>query len=205
MPRPARTTVHTAMANLGYRVFEGVDRQGRQKNYDINLFGIRTRSQVANTFDDWVGVFWMDWDAGDWQYRVWSATTDPGTYYLQNPVNVDGTAILVEGQYHSSHRIGIHKGTYTALVQNSPLPVFRDKNRDKVVDVQPGSIRKGLFGINIHRASAHTPSSRVDKWSAGCQVLADPGAFDELMDICFAARDVWGPVFSYTLLNETQL
>gem|GEM_PF-6033206 len=35
-------------------------------------------------------------------------------------------------------------------------------------------------------------SFQVDKWSAGCQVIADPVEFDVFMSLCRAASQVWG-------------
>ena len=35
------------------------------------------------------------------------------------------------------------------------------------------AVEEGIFGINIHRATGKSgsKSTRVDKWSAGCQVI----------------------------------
>jgi hypothetical protein len=126
-------------------------------------------------------------------------------YYLDQPLNVSGTAIMVEGQYPSSYEIGLHKGKYEALVQCKPIKAYRDNDRDEILDMMPDTVQKGLFGLNIHRASADWRSIRVGKWSAGCQVVADPRDFARLMDICRLAEEVWGPTFSYTLLLQEQL
>jgi hypothetical protein len=96
---PALAQVTGAMKTLGYTLYDGIDRAGRKRNYDLNLFGVRTANIVAGAFDDWLGVFWMNWDSDGWEYHVWPATTDPGTFYLDQPLNVSGTAILVDGRY----------------------------------------------------------------------------------------------------------
>ena len=88
------------------------------------------------------------------------------------------------------------------------LDMFLRKPRstdDALADMKPDTIQRGLFGINIHRASADQRSIQVGKWSAGCQVVADPRDFAQLMDICSLAEDVWGPAFCYTLLLEEHL
>lgn len=203
MKTPTLNDVRRAYSNVGHKIFNGIDSSGKNVSYDLNIFGVRTQQVSANVFDDFVGVFWMDWEAKVWQYSIWPATTDPGAYWLANPENMSGTAILVEGQYPASHKIGKHKGTYEALVQNSPLKVYRDPNKDKVMNMDPSKVQVGNFGINIHRASAHSPSQQVDKWSAGCQVIADPTHFSTLMDICFEAGKQWSPIFTYTLLAES--
>ena len=202
---PNLSMVTGGMKNLGYKIYDGIDRSGRKRNYDLNLFGVRTADTIAGTFDDWMGAFWMNWDTDAWEFHIWQATTDPGIYYLDQPLNVSGTAIMVEGQYPSSYEIGLHKGKYEALVQCKPIKAYRDNDRDEILDMMPDTVQKGLFGLNIHRASADWRSIRVGKWSAGCQVVADPRDFARLMDICRLAEEVWGPTFSYTLLLQEQL
>jgi hypothetical protein len=49
------------------------------------------------------------------------ATTDPGTFWLRNLMNPQGTAIVKQGQYIGSHGIGMHRGKYLALTQKRPL------------------------------------------------------------------------------------
>ena len=202
---PSLEQVTNAMRRLSYTICDGKDRSGRKRNYDLNIFGIRTSSVKAGAFDDWIGVFWMNWDRDTWEFHVWNATTDPGIYWLDQPLNVRGTAILVPDQYRSSYQIGLHRNKYEALVQCKSVKVYRDNDKDEILDMMPETIQRGLFGINIHRASADQRSTRVGKWSAGCQVLADPRDFAQLMDICNLAEDEWGPIFSYTLLTQEQL
>jgi lysozyme len=203
MKKPGLEQIKGAMSRLKYVIFDGIDEQGVKKNFDLNIFGVRSANAQADRFDDWIGIFWIDWEKNGWEYYVWEATTDPGLYYLYHPLQVEGTAILKEGQHRSSHTIGLHRGKYQALVQHSILPVYRDKDRDSVLDVDPASLQNGQFGINIHRTAAYVPL--VGNKSAGCQVIADPANFATLMDICLEAKEFWGPVFTYTLLTEEQL
>jgi hypothetical protein len=169
--------------------------------YMINVFGIRSKAPASNKFDDALGVLYRD-GGNTWCVEFYTATTDPGLYWLENPSNVDGTAILVAGQHVDSHRIGLHKGQYRALVQNKPLPVYRDSNKDDTYDMDPNTVEEGIFGINIHRASPTHESTIVDKWSAGCQVLANPTEFDRLMELVDQHAQAHGNVFTYTLFNE---
>ncbi|QTA85193.1 lysozyme [Desulfonema magnum] len=202
---PTIEQITNTMRRLGYKIFRGKDRTGHKRNYDLNIFGVRAANIRAGAFDDWIGVFWMNWDTGGWEFHIWNATTDPGTYWLNQPLNVSGTAILVPDQYRSSYQIGLHRNKYEALVQCKPIKVYRDNNKDDVLDMMPDTIQRGLFGINIHRASTDHRSVKVEKWSAGCQVIADPRCFARLMDICNLAEYEWGPIFSYTLLTQEQL
>jgi hypothetical protein len=45
----------------------------------------------------------------------------------------------------------------------------------------------------------------INKYSAGCQVFADPDDFDEFMAILYKAREEWGNKFTYTLLESKDI
>lgn len=185
------------MRSKGYATFE--DRHP----YDLNIFGIRSRNTMPNRFDDVVGVVFRTVSIG-WCCETWSATTDPGTYWLDNPGNVNGTAILVPGQYRGVYSLDLHRGAYEALCQrNGPVQVWRDNDRDGELDFV-GPEYSGYFGINIHRASSSHTSTQVDKWSAGCQVIANPEDFARLIELCklqIEHHPTWTK-FTYTLLEE---
>ena len=176
-------------------------------DYHLNLFGIRSTDTKPNSFDDIMGVaYTVD---GLWKVEVWPATTDPGTYYLENPSNVNGTAILCPGQYHA-WKIDLHAGKYEALCQRAAsVTVWRDNNRDDILDHPVGSEASGYYGINLHRSSLYTDTveeaetASVGKWSAGCQVHARIDAFDEMMKLAHMQEDTLGiDVFTYTLMDQ---
>jgi len=124
---------------------------------------------------------------------------------MKHPMNSNGTAILVPGQYRSSHKIRLHRGKYEALGQKKPVKVYRDGNKDDVYDADEDTITEGLYGINIHRSNPYTESYYVDKWSAGCQVFKKVDDFDDFMEICHKARDIWGNSFTYTLIESKDI
>lgn len=172
------------------------------KPYQLNIVGVRAANAQANSFDDSINVFYKD-NFGNWQFKSNPATTDPGTYYLNNPMNVSGTAIVVPGQYINSHKIGLHRSSYTALVQQGPLKIIRDTNKDNKLDFNSGNIVTGVYGINIHKAGSN--SSQVDQWSAGCQVFARSADFDAFISLCQQHSQLYGNNFTYTLLEEKDL
>ena len=179
--------------SLGYKVFES-------GAYNVNIIGVRSAEHTANSFDDVIHCVFKD-DDDKWVHKSWFCTTEPGSYWLENPTNVNGTAILVPGQYRGVWKIDKHQGKYDALCQrNGKVKTYRDSNKDDIVDCDVESITEGFYGINIHKAGAH--STQVDRWSAGCQVFANAKDFAEFMDICYKARDKWGNSFSYTLVPE---
>ncbi|WP_299594335.1 hypothetical protein [uncultured Microbulbifer sp.] len=192
---PRYGQLQTAFIRKGYRFFDEGD-------FNLNLIGVRTADNTANTFNDHLAVaFRFD---GRPHCYVFPATTDPGLYWRQNLANVNGTAIVVPGQYAGLWQIGQHQGKYQALVQRAPVTVYRDSNRDQVLDTDT-TTESGLFGINCHRARADGESSQVDRWSAGCQVLANAADFTLLMALCNRARMEWGNRFTYTLIKEGDL
>lgn len=179
------------LESLNFKVFT--------KPFELNIVGERKDSTNANSFDDKLFVFWKN-DNNNWDGKEYSITTDPGTYWLKNPMNVSGTAILKAGQYINSHKLGYHKGQYKALVQSNPLTVFRDYDRNAILDFNNGKEQTGLFGINIHKASNVT--SEVNKWSAGCQVFKNADDFQNFMELAEKHKEKNGDNFTYTLIDE---
>jgi len=185
----------------GYKWFETGD-------YNINIVGVRnsdTGTEVTNKFDDKITISFMC--DGSWEFYCYDCTTDPGKYWVENIMRKEGVAILKEGQFPGSHKIRLHQGRYEALGQCKDVTVYRDANKDGKFDLSDDNTQTGLFGINIHRATkwGGKKSSQVDKWSAGCQVIAANDDWHEFMDICRVARDKWSNSFTYTLLDSKDL
>lgn len=181
---------------LGYVTFSG--------NYNLNLIGVRTKNRVPNRFNDkFYVVYEVD---GKWHQEEFPFTSCAGTYWLKNPSRVLGTAVLVHNrQYRSCWQLGLHRGQYSALVQTGEMTVWRDNNKDAVADYG-GAEYDGYFGINCHRANASRQSTQVDKWSAGCQVFANPTHFSILLDLVHKQKsNGYGDKCSYVLVTEDAL
>jgi len=191
---PTLDSILTVMKKNGYTIFEN------DVALELNIVGIRTSQIQANRFDDFMTVFYRMHN--EWVFNLFKCTTDPGAYWLENPKSGLGTAILKEGQHRNAYKIGMHQGKYEALVQNTPLTVIRDANRDKILDLSMSREETGFFGINIHRASEHHESIQVDNWSAGCQVFCDPNQYNFFMNLCRQHSTQIGNSFTYTLLHE---
>jgi hypothetical protein len=191
--------IKSAMIAKGYKWFEEGD-------FNLNLIGVRnsdTGDTVTNAFDDTFFIAYRD--AGKWKIHNYACTTDPGAHWQQAPMNAGGTASLVPNQYRSTWRIDLHQGVYKALKQFKPVDTYRDKNKDLKYTRHIEDITNGIYGINIHRASATGVSNRVDKWSAGCQVLADSADFANLMYLAHVAEKKYGNSFTYTLLESKNI
>ena len=196
-----REQVQKAVESKDYRWFEGGD-------YNLNIVGIRnsdTQGKVTNKFDDCVTVSYSV--NGEMMFHCLGATTDPGSHWERNLMNKDGVAILVPGQYRGSHIIGLHQGKYEALRQKSPLKVYRDKNKDGVYDFTEESIKEGIYGINIHRATSREggKSTQIDRWSAGCQVIAANSDFKLFMELTNKSAKLYGNSFTYTLIESKDI
>jgi hypothetical protein len=173
--------------------------------YRLNIWGFRANTEKPNVFDDELHVFTniSQTKIAKWAYLVFKITTDPGTYWLKNPMNPQGTAILKAGQYRDTYRIDRHRNKYYALCQRlAKVTVIRDYDRDAVLDFNNGKEQTGMFGINIHRARKAGDTLSVDKYSAGCQVFKNAQDFDFFMKLCEVHRKLYGNKFTYTLVDK---
>lgn len=185
--------IRTIAKQKGYTIYS--------RPYELNIWGIRSKQTRANKFDDEIHVFYKTGFL-DWEYHVFHATTDPGTYWLESPLNEQGTAILKQGQYVNAYGLGMHRGKYIALTQQRPVTVYRDYNRNAKLDFFNGTQITGLFGINIHRAMVSGTTRYVDQFSAGCQVFANGEDFAKFIGMCEKHRQLYGNQFTYTLIDQ---
>jgi hypothetical protein len=103
----------------------------------------------------------------------WQATTEPGTSYTFKPMGRGiefGAARIAFGQY-KAWRVGTHYGggaePHEALVQNTPISVYRDKNKDMI---RKGDfLDTGNFHINQHWGYDY-PRTDISIAGAGCLV-----------------------------------
>lgn len=176
----------------GFKIFDRAD--------ELNIVGVRSVPGEVNQFDDLLIVFYTT-ESGEKAFHIYPATTDPGRYWLENPSNVEGTAILVPGQY-PVYKYDLHNGHYMALCERrGPVTVYRDPNRDDKLDFG-GKTETGYFGINIHHAGYSGVTKAVDKFSAGCQVFQSIDDFNEVMQLVQKHISKFGNEFTYTLLTE---
>ena len=180
--------------------------QLKEKNYlifekpnQLNIIGIRS-TEEPNKFDDTMFVFWKNEEGGKWFSKEYPITTDIGTYYLKNPMNKKlGSAMLKEGQYKDTYKVGKHRGKYDALVQAKDVTTYRDYDRNATFDFGQKEVT-GKFGINIHKAGEN--SNEVNNWSAGCQVFKKSKDFAEFMELVKKQKNLYGNTFTYTLIDK---
>ena len=191
--------------NLNKELIENVFQKLNYELSDVNIIGIRSLMDVPDVFNDLIILYIPDLDV----FNVFEATTDPGLYYMNNPMNVKGTGILKSGQYKKCYKIGFHGSNkltiHSALVQVNNVTVYRDINRDSKKDYLLTDT--GLFGCNIHTTGSIFCGIplKIGKWSASCQVVRDNRKFQtDFIDILKKNFDI-NKLYNYTLLTEKEL
>lgn len=179
--------------------------------YYPNLFGVRKETNEPNKFDDFIGAIWKD-KTGNWLSCCYEGTTDAGTYWLEHPMNVDGTAIIIPGQYIEVYKLGQHTG-YAAYEEIGNFNYVRDNNKDKILDWVYRKVGFKIYNqngkTNLHHAGelVNNPSTFVEKWSAGCQVVRRILEFGSILEL----GQNWVKLFknenkfNYTLFEEKDI
>ena len=172
--------------------------------YKLNLVGVR---DTANTepilFQDEIAYFYYDQN-GKLIGNVARGTTSPSVYFLENPMNSGGAAILKQGQYKNAYAIGLHRGKYKALVQVKPVTVMRDADRNSYLNFYAPTTT-GLYGINIHKATIKNNQAEIGTDSAGCQVFMNIDDFNNMMSMAETSRSKNGNTFTYTLIDKKEI
>lgn len=185
------------LKSMGYVVFDG------DKDYDLNLIGVRSKSREPGKWDDHFHVVYKE--LGDWIEEVYECTTDPSAEQHLDPTNPKGVAILKAGQYRGVWKLDMHAGKYLALCQRgAKVTVYRDRNRDRYSDMGVGVPEDtGWFGINCHRGHSSRLVETTKWYSAGCQVIWSPIDWARLITLAqLQVEHGLGNSFTYTLVEE---
>ena len=112
----------------------------------------------------------------------WEATTEPGTYYTQNPVNPGGAARIKFGQY-KAWKVDTHWSRtepHAALVQAKKILVYRDRNKDML---RTGDkLHSDASFVNQHHGFDY-PRKNIAFASAGCLVGRTRSGHFEFMNL----------------------
>lgn len=191
--------ITAAMDRLGHAVF-----RDDSKPFNLNLVGIRSSQDYDNTFNDIFVCFW--WYQGALNVIRMDGTTVPGETYLKKTINTKGTFVLSAGQYRGVWKGGMHLGKYYALLQlGGAVKGIRDNDKDAEIDWNSPE-DAGYFGINFHRYNAdNTEHDKLNRASAGCQVVQNSDEFELFMSIYDKAKEYHGSSITYTLINESEL
>lgn len=175
----------------------------------INVFGIRSMSSKAGVYDDEAMVVYGHPEEGVVVDR-YCITTDPGPYFLKRPIHPRGAAILAHGHQYF-YKVGWHKAGkapgYQACNQLGRVLVYRDDDRDDVLEYKVDSIMVGSFGINHHHGGEDSkPGDTFQGKSAGCQVWASRSEFEgEYLPCCIRSEQEHGRGFPYAVLLQAEV
>ncbi len=101
-------------------------------------------------------------------------STRAGDFYVFNPITyggITGTAVLAEGYYPQTFlgswqtRLGWRS---FECLQTKSIKIYRDGNRNRIIDKTTLVVGGTDIGINIHSAGW---GNLIDRWSAGCVVV----------------------------------
>ena len=193
MKRPTIQKIHEVMNENGMKVFTSP--------FSCTLGWIRTEDNKSNKFNDWLFMSFFTKKGGVCSIVV-EGTTDAGLYYRNNPMNIDGTAIIQHGKQYRGAFTYMLKGGHNgqeAFRQTGALDYWRDDNKDdylNFINPQEGKI----FNTNGHDMG--TLGENVNKWSAGCW-----GSTEENMQLMYEMAKVqashgMGDKFSLAALHE---
>lgn len=154
------------------------------KGWKVGKYAIMVRSNEDeyNRFDDKCYTFDVLVENQKPKFAdVFPITTNAGAQGLKqfDKYNALGCAVLkTDVLIYDSHKIGKHKGAYSAYVQNVGFPYFRDGDKDNAAE-EIGKEYNNIIGANIHKAGAN--STQIDGWSVACLVFPKVKDFDKFM------------------------
>jgi hypothetical protein len=186
--QPTREQVVELLKQFKYPLFTG----GKSPNLTLVL--LRSVPGKYNCYDDYLCALYDD------KMEVFICTGDPGRYYLDNPMRPTGTAILAHPQHiKAGFQMGTHRGLYPCLTQTRSLPVWRDANKDGVVDYG-GTLYIDSQGIQIHAGGR---SNSVEKFSAGC-IAIKADYWPRFIQLAQESIRANGPTLSLSILPWSQ-
>jgi len=180
-----KESIKAILTKMGYLWFDN----------EINIIGIRTKDQTPDKFNDFMIISYKD------EFHIFNCTTEPGVYWLKNPMRVSGTFVMKPGQYINKWKLGYHH-TYEALVLAGIIQGWRDYDKDNVVDPDKSKVYSDGKAVNIHHAHENTIQTVIDKYSAGCQVIQK---FSDWLIFIGLVKEAKQEFYTYTLIEENDL
>jgi hypothetical protein len=174
---------------------KGYDLGETDNGTHVNLIGIRSAALEPRTYNDWIAAAYCD--GVRWNFFPFPATTDPGTFWQDEPRRVQGTSVLEPGQYPNLWRVGRLRGR-RALRQRGPARVWRGARRQHYLDTEGVAEAVRQAGIDLFAAGEKDGS----RWRSAAQVLQDREHARFLMALCARAAPLQDDSFTYTLLEE---
>lgn len=191
-----------------YEYIENYYKRNSASWKEINIFGIRDESDMnLDLLNDWICIA----DSKTKKVYRFKGSTDPGVYYTNHMISsgLPGVAHIADGFHENIYMVGLHRGKYEALVQiGAKIRIWRDIDKDFKQTSKDKKCR-GWFGTNIHKMSDWRILKKIGRYSAGCQIIADPKEFKQFMSIIknsnYYKRYRGGARFSYMLIPNNSI
>jgi len=174
--------------------------------YNLNIIFARNNVFKLDKYNDSMILIWKN-PSGKYKTFITEATTLPGKHYLNNPVKREGCGVIALQQVRAGWVIGKHKGK-KALIQNREISIYRDGNKDNILDLDPETFEtvKSSSGFNIHYANKRLIyPGRIGKASAGCMVVPFSPAYDFFIRMCEVSAERFGNAFTVTIIGLNEL
>lgn len=146
--------------------------------------------------DQWNDVRLIVSDKGEVIFKQ-LATIRPGQYYMDNPMNAAGCALIAYGQHRDAWTFGVHgySNPHESLVQCANIRVHRvtDGSFSRASKPVVAGAECGINGHSTYRGY----SGGVGNWSAGCHVGLDFGLHQKFIRLM---KDSGQTLFDCTFL-----
>jgi hypothetical protein len=203
--------IKAAVLSKGFEFYE-------EGNYNLNIIWIRMTDGVTNVFNDKCAICYLI--DGQPQFVLLDANTKPALYgALYNPVTVDGitgTAVTMPQQVKAAHKFvdldfiadtnspdyyNPWKNCYFA--QNGTLMTWRDNlKQNSVHHIQPYA-SEAWHEICLHLQENPLSAPGKEPFSTGCNGWHREDLKNIVVPIVREAVNIWGSLFTYTLIyNE---
>lgn len=182
------------------------------KNYKVykqtnvlNIVALRDKDSglITNKFDEILYVFYMN-KSNNWELNEYKITTVPGYKRNTNDKELpENVSILAYGQYIDQCKLDYYQGdlTHRSLKFNECAIYVNDK-LDRYN--YSSELKKGDFGISIHRStSSGTAESVYDYSSNGDQVFKNANQYKQFIKLC-ETQSSNKNTFTYTLCRKQE-
>jgi hypothetical protein len=163
-------------------------------------------TENADRIDEWNDLrILVGMVGGEWKILFSQiATTEPGRFYTQSPLNRKGAARIAFGYHPPAWAHGLHKGVQPALIQRKSVLIHRDLNRDGKRNPPEKPNQSGLIGLNQHSTKPGYKGAPIGKYSAACLVGMDYDMHITFLQMCkfdprYLASDAMGQEYLYDL------
>ncbi len=195
-------TLVKSLTDKGYTIFT-------KGFYNLNLIYVRSEYK-PDEFNCSSIVFYKTPNSRDnWVYNLFTVTTYPGVFYIDNPMLPEGCAVISEGQHNQCWQLGYHYNIKALVNINSSKPISWVRvprgsryNYDILKTLPQYS---GAVGLNAHPVMDGN-NDTIGADSAGCIVYKYLSEFNLFMSLCDAqVVFLKSKVFTPTFINYKDL